>query len=401
MIYTYQTAGKSVIRLFGGTLVPAAPIGDDTTLSACSGNGTTTTFTGAFDSLMTGLQGGGGATVAISGYSGPCAAFNGLTFNDTSITSTTFTANSSIVASGTSTGHAIVPAEAGYIALNKIAGSPEDVVVDGTYSTNASGTGQALNAVTQWVDNTGDAGAAVSVTNGEGQGGAYGPPKTIFYALNPQYPPTILDNNVLIDNHFEGSAGSTPDLVLVPSTTGAYDSIMIGGRLITDTTFRMQSTLKCNGVAGNPGLAFGPGGSTAVDARICRVGAGALDMPATALTVSSIAGNQTVTVNPGPAAGTGSTAACDTGDGYVCTNSGGVVTLVSGTGASAGDVLAISWGTAYTSKPVCVFSNAQSTPVITATQGYWNPATTTTTKAVLSVASAISGTYKLVYRCGQ
>jgi hypothetical protein len=399
MVYTYQTAGKSVVRLFGGTLVPAAPIGDDTTLSACSGNGATVTFTGTFDSLMTALQGGGGTTVAISGFSGACAAFNGLTFNDTSITSTTFTANSSIVASGTSTGHAIVPLEAGYIALNKIGGSSEDVIVDGTYSTNSAGTGQALNAVTQWVDNTGDAGASVFVTNSDGQGGPYGPPKTGYYYLNPQYPPTIIDNNLSIDNHFEGSSGSTPDQVLVPSITGAYEGIATGVRQSTDSTFRLQTTLKCNGVSGQPGVSLGPGGSTATDTRLCRIAAGVLDTPGT-VSAAVFVGDQTVTIAPGTAAGTGATAVCDTADGFACTNNGGVVTLVSGASPGTGEVLSITWGTAYPAKPVCVWSSVIATPLIAANVGYWPLASQTTTKAVLGVSSAISGTYKIVYRCG-
>ena len=410
MIYTNQTGNvSSTIKLFGGLLVPGAPMGVSVPLTGCSSSsdGKTVTLLGNFPPSLTSLQGGGGLTLAVSGFTnpGPCAALNGLVLNDTIITSTAFTAYSSVVANGTDSGTdadhpavATVPGEVGYIALNRTAGS-EQVNVSGTYSLHAITSGGPENQVLNWVDNTGDSGAGISLSNTMGSSASNGPQMTTFWANNPKSPASIIDQKMVIDNHFLGTAGSLPDLVLIPATSGTYNGIGTGVHLVTDTTFRVQSTLNCNGVASG-GFEFGPGGTTAVDTRLCRKAAGVLDSPGK-ITAASFAGDQAVTIASLAGAGTGATAVCDTADGYACTNTGGVITLVSGTGAGTGDVVSIAWSTALSSKPVCGYSNATSSPLFLASQGYWDTVAQTASKAVLATTSAISGTYKIAYRCGQ
>jgi hypothetical protein len=71
---------------------------------------------------------------------------------------------------------------------------------------------------------------------------------------------------------------------------------------------------------------------------------------------NAIIGNdETITVTPLSDLGSGGLATCDTSGGYVCTSKTGVISVVTGTGAVAGDIFQLAWPTSFSTPAVCQF----------------------------------------------
>ena len=119
--------------------------------------------------------------------------------------------------------------------------------------------------------------------------------------------------------------------------------------------------------------------------------------------------NQSVTIAPGTWVGTGGTptAACDTGDGYVCTVGSGVVLVHMGTtpGANFTPVVSLSWTTPLVNPPVCQAwfgFNTTSNPAFVAHILYPNSTASSKTGIALNDSSGTgtaSLSYLLFYEC--
>jgi hypothetical protein len=106
---------------------------------------------------------------------------------------------------------------------------------------------------------------------------------------------------------------------------------------------------------------------------------------------------ETPKVTPLGALGSGGTAACDTGDGFLCTYHYGVIKIVSGTGAGVGDAFQLSWVTPFSSgNLICTFQGIAGPGISVNQDGTFFDVKT----ARAYVGTGPSGTYKIAYTCG-
>ena len=100
---------------------------------------------------------------------------------------------------------------------------------------------------------------------------------------------------------------------------------------------------------------------------------------------------QAVTLAVSAPAGTGATVTCATG--YQCGADSGIVKVVTGTSASTGDGITITWAGATAYPRICNVDEIAGSP-----SRVWADATTTTTVKLYAVWTS-SSTYNVSYRC--
>ena len=233
---------------------------------------------------------------------------------------------------------------------------------------------------------------------------------------------TLLKNGVSLNFESYAAVPTVPNAVIAPnaSSTGTLDNNFTVG---TTGTASIANVILSR-PAGSTGASvyatevggvflWGWGQDTGGSATLCiaydysistcalsivQGNAGALTLTGNrSLTTQVIVGSDTASAAPGVSSGTGATAACYTGDGGTCTAASGIIQVVAGTGAAAGQQAVITW-TATPRSTRCTVSGAGGAA---ATSLLPYPSTQSTTGVSIYTVNAPTAamTYYYAYTC--
>jgi hypothetical protein len=197
------------------------------------------------------------------------------------------------------------------------------------------------------------------------------------------------------------------------SPTGLVPNMVVTGTAIPGGTYvtsvQLSGSVSSIGISANPTsnetgvtVNFYPVGRPYTDTTnnaqyVCSLGGWTSTASSGAnVNGTSFSNSQSVSFSAGAAAGSGASIPICGATSTYCTPNYGIVLMTLGTSTTTGDLLTITWSTAFNHTAVCAYTILDATSSTAVTTLYHDYGSSSSTSAVLSVTSALTASHALL-----